>query len=119
MGMVEWFVIRLLINAGGLIFVSRIIEGIVVESFSTALTAALILGVLNAFIRPILALLTLPINILTLGLFSFILNAGLLLVVASVVPGFEIAGFGSALMAALILWAISVISNVFFHGGKT
>ena len=110
-----WIVIRWVINAGALLLVSRVVEGIRVESFIVALAAALILGIVNAIIRPVLLILTLPINLITLGLFTFIINAALLLLVASVVEGFIIEGFASALIAALILWVVSLITSLFFH----
>ncbi|RMD51090.1 phage holin family protein, partial [Candidatus Parcubacteria bacterium] len=74
-----------------------------------ALIAALILGLLNAIIRPVLLIITLPINILTLGLFTFIINAFLIWFMPSFVKGVEITGFMPALMAAIILWAVSVV----------
>ena len=118
MNTLSWLIVRLLINTGALILVSRFIEGIRVDTFTTALIAALILGIVNAIIRPILVILTLPINLITLGLFTFAINAALLLLVANVVEGFVIDGFASALVAAVILWIVSLITNTFFHGGK-
>jgi len=118
MGTIAWIIVRLLINAGALLLVSQYIEGIRVDNFTTALIAALILGIVNAIIRPILVILTLPINLFTLGLFTFIINAALLLLVARVVQGFSIEGFASALIAALILWIVSLITNLLFHSGK-
>jgi putative membrane protein len=118
MDILAWFVVRLLINAGALIVISRLIAGFEVAGPVAAISAALILGLVNAFIRPVLLLLTLPINFLSLGLFTFFLNAALLLLVARVVPGFEITGFPSALIGALFLWLVSLITNIFFHGGR-
>jgi putative membrane protein len=115
MTLLGWILVRLLINAGALLLVSRFISGFEVANWQVALIAALLLGIVNAVIRPILAILTLPITILTLGLFSFVLTAAMLLLVASVVDGFAIRGFASALIGAVILWVVSVITNALLH----
>ena len=87
-----------------------IVPGFTVDSFYTAAIVAVILGVLNVTIKPILILLTLPLTILTLGLFTFIINALLILIVSSFVEGFSVAGFVQALIGgaviALIGWAL-------------
>ncbi|MFA6098741.1 MAG: phage holin family protein [Patescibacteria group bacterium] len=107
------FLIRLLLNAGALLVVASFLSGFHVDSFwPTAILAALILGIANAILKPILVILTLPINILTLGLFTFIINAGLLYLVASVVTGFSIDSFWpTAVLGGLILWVISWFTN--------
>ena len=87
-----------------------IVPGVTV-SFLPALIAALVLGLLNVFIKPILIVLTLPINILTLGLFTFIINGLLILLASRIVPGFDVVGFGSAVLFAIVL---SII-NMIFH----
>lgn len=93
--------------------VAYLIPGVTVASFYSALIAALILGLINALIRPLVIILTLPINIFSLGLFTFIINALMLWLVSTIVKGFDIANFGSALWAALIIWLISLITNWF------
>ena len=98
-----------LLSALAIFLVANYVPGFSVNSFTTALVVALVLGIINAFIKPILLILTLPINILTLGLFTFVINAFLLLVVSRLVPGFVIAGFVPALIGAVILWLISTI----------
>lgn len=92
-----------------ILVVARYLPGFRVDSFTTALVVALILGIINALIKPIILILTLPINILTLGLFTFVINAAILIFVSRLVPGFAIAGFGPALIAAVVLWLISTI----------
>ncbi len=77
-----------------------------------ALIAALVLGILNTFVRPILFFLTLPITILTLGLFSFVINAFLVLVAAWIVPGFYVASFFSALVFTLLLFCIHFLFHI-------
>lgn len=103
--------LRWLINAAVLILVAYLIPGVHVAGFGTALWVALLLGLLNAVVRPILIFLTLPITILTLGLFTFVINAGLLLFVSHVTRGFTIDGFVPALSAALLLWIIGWLTN--------
>ncbi len=98
-----------LLSALAIIIVANYLPGFRVDSFMTALIVALVLGIINAIIKPIIVILTLPINILTLGLFTFVINAALILFVAKIVPGFVIVGFGPALIAAIALWLISTI----------
>ncbi len=94
---------RLLLVVLALLLVSRYVPGIHVESFYTALIVALVLGALNLTVRPILLILTLPVNLITLGLFTFVLNAGLFWFVATFVEGFAVAGFIPAFIGAFII----------------
>lgn len=94
---------KLLIVALTLILISYLSVGITVEGFYVALIVAVILGILNVLVRPILIFLTLPINLLTLGLFTFVINAFLFWFVASFVDGFEVSGFLAAFLGALIV----------------
>jgi putative membrane protein len=102
-----------LINAVALIAVAYLMPGIAVSSFGAALVAALVLGLVNAFVRPILVLLTLPVTILTLGLFIFVLNGLLFWMVGSWLQGFEVAGFWPAVFGAIVFsiisWALSAL----------
>lgn len=99
------------INALCLLALPYLLDAVQVAGFGTALVVALVLGLLNALIRPVLIILTLPINILTLGLFTFVINGLLFWLVAWMVKGFEIASFGWAIIAAivysLVSWAVS------------
>src|SRR5919109_4409160 len=95
------------INTVALIAVAYLMPSITVSSFGAALVAALVLGLLNAVIRPVLVLLTLPVTVLTLGLFIFVINGLLFWAVGSLVPGFQVAGFWSAVFAAIIYSLIS------------
>lgn len=99
--------IRLLINALALYITAYIIPGITISGWQTLLVVAVVWGILTAVIKPILVILTLPINILTLGLFTFVINAALLLFTSNIVPGFRIEGFGTALIAAVVLAIIN------------
>ncbi len=103
--------LRWLINALALLLVARIVPGFSVESFYIALIVALVLGLVNATIRPLLIILTLPVTILTLGLFTFVINALLILFVSTFIQGFEVVSFAAAFSAGLILWLISLITN--------
>ena len=102
---------RILISALALLLVAKFIPGIVVDGLYPAIIAAVILGVLNVVVKPILVVLTLPITIVTLGLFMFVINAALFLFVASFVDGFMVDGFLVALLGSLIVSVISAIGN--------
>lgn len=90
-----------------ILLASHLITGIEASGFGAAFFAAAILGILNAFFRPILILLTLPINILTLGLFTFVINAIMLMMVSGVIAGFTVRGFGPALLGSLLISLVS------------
>lgn len=107
--------LRWLFNALALMLIANFITGWQVDSLYAALAAALILGLVNAVIRPIFILLTLPINILTLGLFTFVINALMILFVSSFVKGFTVIGFSPALAGALLLWLISLVLSMIFY----
>lgn len=94
-----------------LLLVSLFVPGFEVQTFYTALIVSAVLGFLNVFIRPVLILLTLPINLVTLGLFTFVINAALLLFAASFIQGFSIEGFVPAFVAAILLWLIGLGIN--------
>ena len=96
-----------LINAVALIAVAYLMPGIAVSSFGAALVAALVLGLVNALVRPVLVLLTLPVTILTLGLFIFVINGLLFWAVGSLVPGFHVAGFWPGVFGAIVFSVIS------------
>lgn len=102
-----------LINAAALLALPYLLSSITVDSLWTALIAALLLGLVNTFIRPLLVLLTLPATLLTLGLFIFVINALLFWLVGSFVQGFHVAGFWSAFFGAIlysvISWALSTL----------
>lgn len=102
-----YLLIRWLVNALTLLGIAYYVPGIGVDSFYSALIAALVLGLVNALIRPLIILLTLPINILTLGLFTLVINAFLFYFVSTVVKGFTVAGFWPAFVGALIMSVVS------------
>ncbi len=102
----------IVVTAGTLLLIAQYIPGIAVTSFGIALLVALLWGIVGITVRPILALFTLPINILTLGLFSFVLNALLFWLLSVFVPGFTVAGFIPALFATLILSFVSLVLHL-------
>jgi len=106
-----YILFRWLVNALLLMLIPYIVTSVEIKNFYTALVTALVLGLVNAVIRPILILLTLPINILTLGLFTLIINGLMFWFVASFVKGFEIPGFWAAFWAALVYSILSAIIN--------
>jgi putative membrane protein len=103
--------INWIISAMVIFIVAYILPGVHVLNFVSALAVALVLGILNAFIKPVLLILTLPITILTLGLFALILNAVLILVVGMVVPGFKVDGFLWAFIFGIVLSVANAFVN--------
>ncbi|MBT8349838.1 MAG: phage holin family protein [Deltaproteobacteria bacterium] len=105
--------LRWLILTVAIIVTSYLLGGIQVGGFFPAFFAAAILGILNAFFRPLLLLLTLPLNILTLGLFTFVINAIMLMMASGVISGFEVHGFWSAVLGSLLISLISLFLTSF------
>ena len=105
--------LRWLTLTGAILFASYMLDGIQVRGFMSALGAAAILGILNAFFRPIALILTLPINILSLGLFTFVINALMLKMASGVINGFEVRGFWPAVFGALVISLVSWLLNIF------
>jgi putative membrane protein len=107
------FLLRAAISALGLWVASELLKGLSFESTGKLILAAILLGIVNAIVRPLAFILTLPITIVTLGLFLLVLNAGMVALVAWLVPGFQIAGFwtavGAALIVSLVSWAASSV----------
>ncbi|MDC1205230.1 phage holin family protein [Candidatus Pacebacteria bacterium] len=104
---------RILVSALALLLAAYLVPGIEVESLYVAIIAAIILGILNLVVRPILIILTLPITIVTLGLFMFVINAGIFLFVASFIDGFVVNGFLIALLGSLLVSIVSSVGNKF------
>lgn len=107
------FLLRAAITALGLWVASELLKGLSFDSTGKLFLAAILLGIVNAFVRPLAFILTLPITIVTLGLFLLVLNAGMVALVAWLVPGFQVAGFwsavGTALIVSLVSWAASSV----------
>jgi len=108
-----------LVNTLALIAVAYLMPSITVSSFTAALVAALILGLVNAIIRPLLIMLTLPVTIITLGLFIFVINGLLFWLVGSFVEGFRVQGFWAGFFGAILFSVVSwILSAVVLKGGK-
>ena len=96
-------------NALGFYITARIVPGITIGGWETLGVVAVVWGVLSIILKPILIILTLPVNFLTLGLFTFVINAGLIMLMARIVPGFGVKNFGTALLAAVVLALLNVV----------
>jgi putative membrane protein len=106
-------VIRVLVNAGAIMLAAYLVPGLQVRSLATALIAGLVLGLVNAIVRPVLVILTLPLTLVTLGLFLLVLNAFCLWLTSVFVPGFTVDGFWAAFLGALIVSLVSWILTAF------
>ena len=104
-------IVKVLINAAALMFTSNLIDGIYVDGFGSVLVAAIILGIVNAIIRPLLLVLTLPLNVFTLGILTFVINGIMLKLAAAVVGGFDVVGMWPAIVGALVLSVVSTVLN--------
>ena len=99
--------IRWLILTAAILAAAYLVDGIVVKGFWAAFFAAAVLGLLNVFFKPLLILLTLPVNILTLGLFTLVINAALLKIASALIPGFDVHGFWPAVLGAVIISVVN------------
>jgi putative membrane protein len=100
-----------LLNAAALLAIAHLYGGVQVNSFGSAMLAALVLGLLNVFLRPLLVVLTFPVTVLTLGLFLFVINALMFWAAAGVLDGFHVDGFGAALLGSLLYTLIGLVVN--------
>lgn len=100
--------ISLVVNAIAFYVVAYLVPGVTISGISSLLVVSIVWGILAMLVRPVLLLLTLPVNILTLGLFTFVINALLLMLTARIVPGFQIDGFMTALLAAVVLAVVNM-----------
>ncbi|MCO5724678.1 phage holin family protein [Robiginitalea marina] len=105
------FILRLLLSALAVVLLANILPGIHVETYWIAVLVALVLSLLNGLVKPLLVILTLPVTILTLGLFLLVINAIIILLAGSLVSGFTVDGFWWALLFSLLL---SVLQSIFF-----
>jgi putative membrane protein len=111
--------VRWLTLTVAIIFTSYLLDGIHISGFFSALLAAAMLGILNAFFRPIALLLTLPINILSLGFFTFVINALMLKMASAVITGFDVTGFWTAVFGSLLISIISWLLSSFINDRGT
>jgi len=102
-------ILKWVLSAVALLLVAHLYSGVVVDSFVAALVAAFVIGLLNTIVRPVLVVLTLPVTILTLGLFMFVINALMFWSASGLLGGFHVRGFGAALLGSLIYSALGVV----------
>ena len=110
--------IRWLLSALALILTSKIVPGITVDSFTALLIAAIVLGLVNAIVKPILVFFTLPLTFLTLGLFLLVVNAITFGLAAWLVPGFSVNGFFPAMLGSIVMAILSFLFSMFIHVGE-
>ena len=110
--------LRILITSGLVLLIAHFMPGVHVANFTTALIVAIVLGLLNIFIKPILVILTLPVTIITLGLFLLVINALMILLCTKIVGGFSVDTFWTALIFSIILSVLQSIMNGIFGEGK-
>lgn len=103
-------IVRWMLNGLALYIVAKILPGIHLLDFGSALIAVIVIGLVNALIKPLLFLLTLPVTIITFGLFALVLNALMLMLASALTPGFKIDGFGTALLGSILL---SIVTTIF------
>ena len=103
--------IALILNAAALVATTYIVPGFAVDNYTTAILAAIVLGVVNTFVKPALSFITAPLNVVTLGLFTFVINAVVLFIVSAVVPGLMIDGWIAAILGAIVLSVVSTVLN--------
>ena len=106
------FIVKILINALAVAIAAYVIPNVALDSFFTAVIVAVALGVINTFIKPIVNIFALPINLLTLGLFSIVINAAFILLVSRFVDGFEVGDFVTAIIFSLVLSLVSSILGI-------
>jgi len=111
-------IVHWLINAAALYAATRVVPGVHVQDAETLVVAAAVIGLVNAIIRPILRLITLPITVLTLGLFYFVLNGLMLLLAARLTRGFELDGLPSAVVGAIVIGIVATILHLFVRPDK-
>ena len=108
-------VLKWVLNSFALFFVMKLIPGIQIDDFTNLMLATLTLGLLNTFLRPIIILLTLPVTLLTLGLFTLVINGLIFYLAAHLLDGFSVSGFGVAFIAAILFSIFSFVLNLLFR----
>jgi putative membrane protein len=107
-------ILHILVTAGALLLISHVVPGIYVSSFGIAILAALVWGIISVTLKPLLNLLALPINLVTLGLFSLIINALLFWLLGALIPHFSVSGFVPALEGSVILMVVALVLHAIF-----
>lgn len=113
------FLVHWLVMAVALFITTRLVGGVQVNSYTTLAVAALVIGFVNALVKPVLLILTLPLTVVTLGLFYLVVNGACLMLAAALVPGFSVQSWGSAIIGALVLSVIGwLLSRVLAGSGR-
>ncbi len=112
-------ILKILLSALAVLILARVLPGVGVDSYTTAVIVAIVLSLLNLIVKPLLILLTLPVTILTLGLFLLIINAGIILIADALIGGFDVANIWWALLFSLLLSLLQSIFNSFLKEEKT
>lgn len=107
------YLVSLLLNSVAVVVASYLLPNVTIDSYQTALMVALFIGLLNVFVKPVLKILTLPINVLTLGLFSLVVNGALVLLVSNFLPGFNVEGLIWAIIFSIVLSIVSSVLSLF------
>jgi putative membrane protein len=107
------YLVSLLLNSVAVVVASYLLPNVTIDSYQTALMVALFIGLLNVFVKPVLKILTLPINVLTLGLFSLVVNGVLVLLVSNFLPGFNVEGLIWAIIFSIVLSIVSSVLSLF------
>jgi putative membrane protein len=107
------FFAHLILTAGSLLLMAHLVRGVQVEGWGAAIFGAVVLGFMNAVVRPVMVFLTLPLTVLSLGLFLLVINALMLWLVAALVPGIRVQGFWPALIGSLVLTALNLVIDLF------
>ncbi len=107
-----------LVNTVGLWVATKIVPGVFVEDADALIVAALVIGLINAIVRPVLAFITFPITVITLGLFYFVLNGAMLYLAAEILPGFALEGMVTAVVAAIVMSVVATVLHLFVRPKK-
>ena len=107
--MIIYMLMSLVVNALAFYITAYLVPGIVIANFQVLVVIAVVWGILTLLLKPILVILTLPVNFMTLGLFTFVINAFLIMLMSNLVRGFSVAGFGTALVAAVVLSLVNIV----------
>jgi putative membrane protein len=108
-----WFILHWIVSAFAVLVTARLVSGFQIRGFFAALLAAIGIGLANAVLWPILFFLTLPINLITLGLFTFVVNGAVLKIAAAFIPGFKIVSWWSAIVSSIVLTIVSLVLHYF------
>jgi putative membrane protein len=114
----KYLLVKWVVNSTALLVVAHIVSGVTLDNWRTVFVAALVLGLLNAFLRPVLIVLTLPVTVLTLGLFTLFINAFLFYMAAHLVRGFHVEGYWQAFVAAFVFSLISFLLSLVVGSGS-